>query len=301
MIEFMNKLPDKNPRRLFKKVTEELSRKNSYWAYRKISEELPGLLMTWERVIGSSFNLKSGCQLPYKIVIGTHHKTGTMWLDSIFRRVCMYHGLKYNFSDNKPTNNQYDIFFECHSSFDWDVLEQPFRGLHLIRDPRDVIISGCFYHQVSHEKWLKTPRTDLKGLTYQQAINRYEKLEDKILFEMEHVGYRTISDMLNWNYANPCFYEGKYEDLIGDSDLDLFYEIFKFLGFPGSAIPSVLAVAYNKSLFSGVKNQSPHIRSGKKKQWVNYFEKIHRKRFVELFGDGLLKLGYEKDNEWIMR
>jgi len=246
----------------------------------------------------SSCSFKSGCKLSHKILIGTHHKTGTSWLNSIFRDICRHHSLIYYYGSQDSLPGLFDVFFQDHSIFDFHSLGVGFRGIHLIRDPRDVIISGCFYHQKSGEAWLHRPMKELQGFTYQQKINSYGNIDDKILFEMENSGRETICDMLNWNYTRSSFYEMKYEDLIKDTDLMLFHKLFCFLGFPGSVIPSLLAISYNNSLFSGQHRKSVHIRSGETNQWKNYFKPSHKDRFLELFGDALIRLGYEKDDNW---
>ena len=193
-----------------------------------------------------------------------------------------------------------DIFFQNHSLIDLKSLDKPYRGIHLIRDPRDVIISGCLYHQKAEEPWLHQPRQLLGGLTYQQKINSLETLEEQIFFEMENAGKRTIEEMIAWDYGQPDFIEVKYEDLIEDQDLTLFHQIFSFLGFPGKTLPSLLAIAYQNSLFSGNLSKSLHIRSGKKEQWKDYFNQKHKERFTALFGDALIQLGYEEDQSWVI-
>ena len=253
--------------------------------------------------INSDLSPKSDFKLPNKILVGTHHKSGTVWLESVFRSVCEYYDLifcKSNQVSNSNPPSKFDIFQQHHSQFDLEAIQSPYRGVHIIRDPRDLIVSGCFYHQKSSEKWLHRPNDQWQGLTYQEKINSYNNFDDKLLFEMENSAQRNINRILSWNYHNPQFYEIKYERLIKDFDLLLFHEIFSFLGFPGSAIPNVLMIAYKNSLFSG-DITSTHIRSGKTSQWKQYFKPIHKKRFIELFDDCLVKLDYEVNNEWALQ
>jgi hypothetical protein len=115
---------------------------------------------------------------------------------------------------------------------------------------------------------------------------------------MENSSRAGIREMLDWDYRRKEFIEVKYEELIEDLNLKLFHEIFSFLGFPGSAIPLLLTIAYDKSLFSGYIKKSGHVRSGKKKQWKRYYKQVHKERFIELFDDALIRLGYEKNNDW---
>lgn len=251
-----------------------------------------------EPSLKSALQLESGVELDHKILVGTHHKTGTVWLNNIFRAICRFHNLAYYNGKQPGLPAEYDVFVQEHTEFDLKALDATFRGIHMVRDPRDVVLSGCFYHQKSQESWLHEPMEELGGMTYQEKINTYSEVDDQILFEMEHSARITIQDMLAWDYECPFFMELKYEDLIQDYDLKLFHEIFTFLGFPGSVIPSLLAISFNKSLFSGKAKKSIHIRSGKAKQWEQKLKPMHKKRFVELFGEGLIKLGYEKDNSW---
>lgn len=221
--------------------------------------------------------------LPHKVLVGTHHKTGTEWMTAVFFRIREHYDI--------------DLDFNFHSRFDPDVLARPFRGVHLIRDPRDVIISGCFYHQKCGEPWFHRPREDFEGLTYQEKIRSLGSLDEQIMFEMENRAADTIGDMLSWDYSRSSFFELKYEDLIEDTQLMLFHEVFIFLGFPGSLIPHLLSIAYENSLFSGLV-ESDHVRSGKKDQWRRFFQQNHKDRFLELFGDALIRLGYETDAGW---
>jgi len=237
--------------------------------------------------------------LPWKILVGTHHKTGTVWLNSVFRNICISHQLKYRESDlDTPEDDQYDVLFHNASKFDNTTLSQLFRGIHVIRDPRDIIVSGCFYHLRSDEAWLFTPQHYLNGRTYKDTICQLENLDEQLLFEMENHGTWTISQICSWNYKNPSFFEVKYEELIEDSTLLIFRDIFLFLGFPRSSLPNLLSIAYQNSIFSLNYQNSQHIRSGKPNDWKQYFKPRHKEKFLELFGNVLIDLGYEKDNSW---
>lgn len=157
----------------------------------------------------------------------------------------------------------FDIFFQDKSYFDFQNLSN-YKGLHIIRDPRDIIVSGCFYHQKSPEKWLHIKKSKFGGLTYQDKLNSYSSFDDQLIFEMENSSRKTIQDIKNWNYNNLRFIEIKYEDLIQDIDLNLFRSIVQFLGFHEKIMSRLLKTVYNDSLFSGFISNIKHIRSGKK-------------------------------------
>ncbi len=238
-------------------------------------------------------------QLDYKILVGTHHKAGTAWMQSIFSAICRQFSLKFcNSSKTIPPEPDFDVLLNYHSAFDQNVLSLPYRGLHLIRDPRDIIVSGCFYHQRSSEEWLHLPMERLGGKTYCDSITSLPSLDEKLLFEMGFSAKTTITDMLKWDYFNKSFYEVKYETIINDTDFSVFHEIFQFLGFPGHVLHHLYHITRNNSLIIGQPTKSSHIRSGKPGQWKEFFKPIHKERFLELFGDALIQLGYEKNNDW---
>jgi hypothetical protein len=240
----------------------------------------------------------SGIELKNRILVGTHHKTGNVWLLNIFGKICDEFGLTLYKGMAATLPKEFHVFFRGNSHLEPAQIRAPFKGLHMIRDPRDIIVSGCFYHQKSKEEWLHIKERRYGGLSYQEKINSYQSLDDQILFEMEQAGRYCIEEILAWNYSDPAFYELKYEDLICDEQLVLFHSVFTFLGFPGKAIPRLLQIAFENSLFSGALKSTPHIRSGKIKQWKQYFRSHHKARFLKLFGDALQRLGYESSDEW---
>ena len=48
----------------------------------------------------------------------------------------------------------------------------------------------------------------------------------------------------------------------------------------------------------GEENVSSHYRKGVAGDWKNHFKPEHVERFKELYGELLLKLGYEQAPEW---
>lgn len=232
-------------------------------------------------------------KLSSQVLVGTHHKTGTVWLFTIFQKIADLYGLKIHHNLDRRDPASFDILLNDQSTFNLRLLKRPYKGIHIIRDPRDIIVSSTFYHQKSNESWLHVPRVEFGGMTYQEKINSLDSLDEQILFEMKHSSNKTISSILKWNYNNEHFFEIKYEDLIEDSSMNTFKEIFYFLGFPEAMIPASINIAYNNSLFSGYVSNDNHVRSGEIKQYRKYFKKIHTDKFQNIFGDALIKLGYE--------
>jgi hypothetical protein len=232
-----------------------------------------------------------------RVLVGTHHKCGTVWMKDIFSAVCDHLSLVFYMGEQQHLPRRYDLFFQDHSRFRVSSLVGAHRGLHLIRDPRDLLISGAFYHERdTGEPWLTAPDPQFQGLSYQQMLAGLPSLEEKIRFEMLHIGGATIRDMLAWDYGCPQFYEAKYEDLIDDVEVRQFRDIFTFLGYPEDQMDALLQIAFNGSLFSGRVNG--HVRSGQPRQWQSCFTKPLHRQFLEHFGDALVRLGYEQNDQW---
>jgi len=48
----------------------------------------------------------------------------------------------------------------------------------------------------------------------------------------------------------------------------------------------------------GEEDPKSHLRKGTPGDWKNHFTERHKEEFKRLFDDVLIKLGYEKDNNW---
>ncbi len=87
-----------------------------------------------------------------------------------------------------------------------------------------------------------------------------------------------------------------FEDLIEKrgATLNLILEHFTrraALSIPTNRILEALEISINPG-------KSPTFRSGKTGEWKKYFTEEHKRIFKDAAGDLLIKLGYEKDNDW---
>lgn len=240
------------------------------------------------------------------IVVCTHHKTGSVWMANIFRALKRHEKLQLHSRGQAELPAAADIFLQDHSKVDFKALQVRFakrgvRAVHVIRDPRDVVISGAFYHVKTVEKWANNPKKEYGGRSYRQAISALSSDYDKLVFEMDHAGGKTIREMLAWNYdqKDVCF-EARYEDLIVDRDLKVFTPMMQFLGYEGARLETALKFVRDLSLFGGAAGSDPadHIRSGEGRQWVNVFTPELKAAFQQRFPDALQRLGYEAGDKW---
>jgi len=248
-------------------------------------------------ITGSPF----GEEGPALIVHCCHHRSGTVWFTRVLSTVARQYGLHFQGGEQEDLEPSTEIFLQDHSRIHRSALP-PYRGSHMIRDPRDMVVSGYHYHLWTEEEWARVPRDEYDGKSFQEALNEVGKKRGMIL-EMERFCGEDLQDMLRWKYDDPAFMELKYEDVIAD-EASHFDALFRHYGFHEDAIEVGLEVAEYYSFqnlsgrsFGEVEEQS-HLRSGRTSQWEDHFDEELKSRFKELAGDAVVQLGYEEDNHW---
>jgi hypothetical protein len=213
-----------------------------------------------------------------------------------------------------------DMLHVIHGIGTKDFFSSGKKGIRIIRDPRDVIVSGFLYHQRCSEKWcinsdfsnpshpfpqvpwpldgsdLVTKENyvaSLNGLSYQEKIRSLDR-EEGLIFEMDGFAKITIEEMISWEQQDSVL-TIKMEDLIGDFD-GQFEKIFRWLEIEDEYIASCLeiAVAHDMNRMGDEQIASnPHISTGKLRKWEEYFTPNVSKAYQERFADAHKKLGYE--------
>lgn len=233
------------------------------------------------------------------IVHGAHHKAGTVWFHRVLSTVANEYGLRLFKGEQEDLPPGIDVFFQEQSKISRELLP-PFRGSHLIRDPRDLVVSGYFYHLWTSEPWVHVPRPDFDGLTYQEYLRSLDQVR-AIDAEID----RTINGLrpflLAWDFRDPRFLELRYEELIADPDRG-FETLFTHYGFTREAVERGMSIARQFSIErmaakKGGQGKS-HVRSGRPGEWRELFTDDHKRHFKEIGSDLLIKLGYEVDDSW---
>jgi hypothetical protein len=230
-----------------------------------------------------------------RMLVGTFHKTGTILIRTIMetlgrrlRRTVWRAG-----SPATPPAH-WDIWFDPNSTFPAPARDRPYRAVVVVRDPRDVIISGAYYHATTErpgDRWVDTPLRKLGGRSYKQHINALPDDAARFLFEMSEKGRETIGLMSNYIEPDADTLVLKYEQLVTDTRLEGYRNMFRWLGFTPSELGLGLDIARDSSLFSG-PILDPHVRSGAPEQWRQHFTPDLLAAFRERFGDIAERLGY---------
>jgi len=287
-----------------------------------------------------------------------HHKCATRWIRDILSEVCwqagfrtervrdplmpMAHGPLLTTEGRRLSCADLGTYLR-QSSVDFCLVrnayreqlealsEIPFRGFHVVRDPRDLIVSAYFSHRYSH------PTAGYPHLAkHRQRLQEVSK-EEGLLLEMDFSA-QELRDLGEWPYGHPDILELKMEELIA-RPYDGFLQIFEFLGlmdweddYPARRrVANFVRRMLNRLSFRhpllrrlrrpipitgemllgrvwdhrfekkarrrrGEEDPRSHYRKGQPGDWRNHFTEEHVAAFKEKFPGLVEKLGYSWDS-----
>ena len=273
-----------------------------------------------------------------------HHKCATMTFNTIVGSVCRRLGLRnkavydeFQFDrDLEAFVNDNKVDFLCYGNADIEFVRQlpAHKAFHIVRDPRDIVISAYYSHRYSHatDGWpeLIRHREQLK------AMSDEEGLMEEIRFRA-----RSFQHLATWDFDNPNVYEVRFEDFV-KADARTLIEIFSFLGLLDDTdysfgerlkglyrevaaflhartplvvptallgnqlpVPDFFAIAWRNRFAArsrgrkeGNENVRSHYRKGKSGEWPDVFTSEHKDLFKSLYPGLVPRLGYEDDDNW---
>jgi len=173
------------------------------------------------------------------------------------------------------------------------VCSAKFVPYFIFRDPRDVVVSHVFYvtdieaRHIHHEYYQSLP--DFNARLNVSILGRPD-----IQVEFPNIASR-FAPYLNWLDHDEVL-SIHFEDLIHDRTSALTRIMDHLLARTPLPAPRQLIL---DSLESSINpTRSPTFRSGKTGEWQKHFTTEHKRIFKDVAGDLLIKLGYEKNNDW---
>jgi hypothetical protein len=282
-----------------------------------------------------------------------HHRCGSTMILRVVEKLCHYMGLRHahfhspkmwGYPDSSSTLDvlveDLGLDFVSYISADIKYIgdKQKYRGVHVIRDPRDIVVSSYFSHRYSHPThyWpeLIEFRKLLEKLPEDEGLLENMKFTAKL--RIDGWNLNLFDTLMEWDYFMPNLMEIKFEDLV-TKPYQIFVEMFEFLGLVDNTdimalgIKSLLRYKLQSRypqlpifrkinqipawmLFSfvytnrftklaggrdrGQEDIHSHYRKGTPGDWKNYFNEQHKKFFKDHYNDLLIKLGYEEDDKW---
>ncbi|NJC95293.1 MAG: sulfotransferase domain-containing protein [Anaerolineae bacterium] len=173
------------------------------------------------------------------------------------------------------------------------VCSSKFIPYFIFRDPRDVVVSHVFYvtemeaRHVHHAYYRSLPDFDSR-----LTVSILGRPDADV--EFPNIAER-FAPYMDWlNHAEVLTIH--FEDLINDRVRTLTRIMDHLLARVPLQASRQLILDSLESAINPTK--SPTFRSGKTGEWKKHFTEGHRKIFKDVAGDLLVKLGYEKNNDW---
>ena len=164
----------------------------------------------------------------------------------------------------------------------------------IYRDPRDMLVSQVFFATDMHEE---------HGMhEYYNSLPDFAARLNVAITGIDRDGLKMVSvrqryeGVFQWLEQKNvmCL---RFEDLINNRDatlLSMLDEVEK----TGYTIPTPREKALPVLIEAIQPGKSHTFRSGKTGGWTKHFTDEHKKLFKEVSGDLLVRLGYEKSNDW---
>src|SRR5581483_5242515 len=267
-----------------------------------------------------------------------HHKCASTWLSDIVADVCSGAGLRTASVHNPRVfdgdlaafveRRHVDFLLYVNANVRFVSQLAGFRGFHVIRDPRDIVVSSYFSHLHSH------PTDDWPELVDHRRELAQVNQEEGILLVLDFLA-GVLDDIATWDYDDPRIVELKMEDLVRAPEAALADAFVRMgladpaMGRANAAVVGALAAAkrrrsrivpmrlarlpttvvqdaVRRHAFEkkaggrrpGTEDVRSHYRKGVLGDWVNHFTPRHRRAFKERYGELLVHLGYETGMDW---
>jgi Sulfotransferase domain len=267
------------------------------------------------RLSGRTSLGRSGSQ--YSTPMNVYHccvpKTGSQWIRKILSDplASQYSGLNtYHYQsklpgkrDSRPIKDR--VFAEpfpigsvisplyiSFESFTFLPKPQVYRAFFVQRDPRDILVSWYFSMKHSHPILGNIPQL-------RQTLNA-ARFEDGILYAMEHLHrsghFEALASWIDAPKSDPNAAVFRFEDLIGPTSLDVFSALFKHCNIfiPRDVLKGILTKYSFQALSGreqGDERPEAHYRKGISGDWKNYLDEALLKRFEDLTGNLIARLG----------
>lgn len=165
-----------------------------------------------------------------------------------------------------------------------EVKAVPFvRGVHLIRDPRDILVSAYFSHRNSHPEagWPEL-------VTHREALRALD-MEEGLLREMDFSA-SVFEDIASWNYEDERVLELRFERLIADPYQTMLraFSFLEVLREEDADSCALMAVGAGEAFFRRMHRATarvplPRYRlDGVPAEW--FLRELYRNRFEKLAG-----------------
>lgn len=236
------------------------------------------------------------------------HKCLTMYYIKVMHPLFNWHPYRTRYKHLESiegefynTVHKYKVVSTNGFAIDTSKLHDDYRIVRFVRDPRDLIVSGYFYHKRGAEPWFRfnnptdrywqpingvIPSKMPAGCSYTEFLNSIS-LEDGLLAELEF-RRNQFESLRHWR-EDKRIKLFRYEEILGN-EMSIFEQIFEFYELPffEKKLGTFLAGHYSAKQ----QNQSSHIRDPRPGQWEHVFTSKVTNAFNKQYSDILELLRY---------
>lgn len=240
-----------------------------------------------------------------------HHKCASTWVHLMLQEVAALQRRPYHLAHDvhglpgsTVASARRELGFEVLSyvNADWRRIgDIELRGVHLVRDPRDLLVSAYFSHLATH------PSGGWDELESIRSLLRSAPLETGLLVEIEFLS-EVMAELRSWPASTPDISTFRFESVVTDPRRS-FDAMLRHLGLrddlPDHEFDRIVDQFAFESLTHGrrrgVEDRSHHYRKGVAGEWCRIFTPAVAWVFQRRHGDLLVQLGYEPDDRWTAR
>ena len=231
----------------------------------------------------------------------SYHKCLTNYFQKVFNGLNDCDGYNYKHfkslvNDFEEARHKYIICSINNHFIDIDSLPKEAKVSRFIRDPRDLVVSGYYYHKKGTEPWtqVKSPsKKDYLGVngnipsamasdeSFSEHLNRVSK-EDGLIAQIDF-RKNHFESMLKWPLHDKRILLSKYEEIVGN-ELAYFNKLFDFYEL-NSDIKEFLLKRVETFSASKMIQKSAHIRDPRHGQWRREFTPYVNDYFAERYSE----------------
>jgi hypothetical protein len=253
-----------------------------------------------------------------------YHKTGTVLFGNVLRLACARLGLSFQerFGFAASVEGGADVVLLAHGLLG-ALPAGPFRAVRVVRDPRDVWVSGYLYHLHCREPWcvneavapnaaIRFPQVPmafvhrrerwkrdwlarLEGRSYQANL-RARGREAGLDFELAGYAGATLEDMAEWRFGS-VVPDVRLEEVAADFD-GAWARVFAMLGFDERAIPGLVGLAAAEDvgrMSDAAVAARPHIHGRAISKWRGVLSPAQARGFAQRHDALLAGLRYPQE------
>lgn len=257
-------------------------------------------------------------------LVFTYHKSGTSLFHHVMNKLGAAFGLRVvtQYGLIRLIDPTADIVLIAHSLIE-ALPGRPFRAIRLVRDPRDIWVSGYLYHRNTNEGWctntnfdatppITYPRVDfsfqyrsevwkrdylagLDGKSYQQNLLERDRAAG-LAFELARYTAQTLEAMRAWHWSSPAILDVKLEAIAADYD-GVMRTILRHLGFAEAGLETAVAIAATEDvrrMDDAAIAARPQIQSRSLSKWRSLLSSDQVAAFEHRYGDLIVALGYDR-------